>query len=75
MELAACGLQATLGDPLRLTPREEDVVSLVARGYTNKEVAAELYLTPKTVEFHLRKIYAKLGIRTRGELRRLRMGR
>ncbi|GAA3633023.1 LuxR C-terminal-related transcriptional regulator [Microlunatus ginsengisoli] len=74
-ELAACGLQVTLSDPLRLTPREEDVASLVARGYTNKEVAAELFLTPKTVEFHLGKIYAKLGIRTRGELRRLRTGR
>ena len=47
---------------------------LVARGYSNKEVAAELYLTPKTVEFHLRRIYAKLGVRTRGELRHLRPG-
>ena len=57
---------------MQLTPREEEVASLVARGYANKDVAAELFLTPKTVEYHLRKIYAKLGIRTRAELRRLR---
>lgn len=70
-ELAACGLQSRLSDPLSLTPREQDVVSLVARGCTNKEVAAELYLTAKTVEYHLRNIFTKLGISSRQELRRL----
>lgn len=69
-ELGACGLQTSLIDPLILTPREEDVASLVACGYTNKEVAAELYLTAKTVEYHLGKIFAKLGLTSRRELRR-----
>lgn len=73
-ELAACGLPASLADPLRLTPREEDVAALVERGYTNKEIAAELYLTPKTVEYHLGNIFAKLGISSRRELRRRRQG-
>ena len=71
-ELAACGVQAPGPDPLSLTPREEDVAALVARGCTNKEVAAELFLTVKTVEYHLRNVYAKLGVTSRQELRRLR---
>lgn len=71
-ELRASGLRASLANPLTLTPREEDVVSLVARGYTNKEVAAELYLTAKTVEYHLGNVFAKLGLSSRRELRRLR---
>ncbi len=73
-ELAACGLPSRLDDPLALTPREDDVVALVVRGYTNREVAAELFLTVRTVEYHLRNIYAKLGVRGRQELRRLRAG-
>ena len=55
-----------------LTPRERDVASLVKHGYTNKEVASELFLTAKTVEFHLRNIYAKLGVTGRQQLRRMR---
>ena len=61
-------------DPLVLTRREEDVRALVLRGYTNKEVASELFLTSRTVEYHLRNIYAKLGIAGRQELRRMRNG-
>ena len=45
---------------------------LVTRGYTNKEVGAELFVTAKAVEYHLSKIYAKLGVTNRRELRRLR---
>ncbi len=70
-ELAACGLPSRLDDPLALTAREEDVVALVRQGHTNKEVAAALFLTVKTVEYHLRNIYAKLGFASRSELRRL----
>ncbi|MEO7235931.1 MAG: LuxR C-terminal-related transcriptional regulator [Lapillicoccus sp.] len=70
-ELAACGLPSRLDDPLALTAREEDVVALVQQGHTNKEVAAALFLTVKTVEYHLRNIYAKLGFASRSELRRL----
>lgn len=71
-ELTACGLPSTVGGPLALTAREEDVASLVMRGLSNNEIAAELFLTRRTVEYHLRNIYAKLGISTRQELRRLR---
>lgn len=51
-----------------LTPTEERVAALVAEGRTNKEAAAALYLSPHTVEGHLSRIYAKLGIRSRTEL-------
>jgi DNA-binding NarL/FixJ family response regulator len=43
----------------------------VARGATNREVAGELFLSPKTVEFHLRLVYRKLGVRSRTELARV----
>lgn len=51
-----------------LTPQEEAVAALVAQGRSNKEVAAELFLSVKTVQYHLTRIYAKLGIRSRSEL-------
>lgn len=70
-ELKACGQQTDVADPLGLTAREEDVASLVARGYTNKEIGAELFLTVKSVEYHLSNIYAKLGVSGRRQLRRL----
>jgi DNA-binding CsgD family transcriptional regulator len=72
-ELNACGLRSTMTSPLALTGREEDVAALVTRGYTNKEVGAELFLTAKAVEYHLSKIYAKLGVTNRRELRRKRV--
>ena len=40
----------------------------VAEGRSNKEVAAALFVTPKTVEYHLTRIYRKLGVRTRSKL-------
>jgi DNA-binding CsgD family transcriptional regulator len=51
-----------------LTPTEQKVAALVAEGRSNKEVAAKLYVTVKTVEANLSRIYAKLGIRSRAEL-------
>ena len=51
-----------------LTPREEEVLKLLARGYTNVEVAAELVISGKTVETHRAHILAKLGLRKRAEL-------
>jgi DNA-binding CsgD family transcriptional regulator len=57
-----------------LTPQEEAVASLVAQGRSNKEVAAELFLSVKTVQYHLTRIYAKLGIRSRSELAARRAG-
>ena len=54
-----------------LTEREREVVAMVVRGLTNREVAAELYVTDKAVEYHLGNVYAKLGIRSRRRLREL----
>jgi DNA-binding CsgD family transcriptional regulator len=54
-----------------LTPRETQIALEVATGASNREVAAALFLTPKTIEFHLTRIYRKLGVHTRGELIRL----
>ncbi|MEB3369855.1 LuxR C-terminal-related transcriptional regulator [Saccharopolyspora mangrovi] len=69
-ELKAGGVHRVRPEPKpnALTPQEESVVRLVARGLSNKEVAAELYLSSKTVQYHLTRIYAKLGIRSRSEL-------
>jgi DNA-binding CsgD family transcriptional regulator len=55
----------------RLSPQELQVSLLVAEGATNREAAAALFVTAKTVEFHLRNVYRKLGIRSRTELARL----
>ncbi|MGH2956673.1 MAG: LuxR C-terminal-related transcriptional regulator, partial [Solirubrobacterales bacterium] len=51
-----------------LSPREREVAELVAEGHTNREVAATLYLSEKTVEGNLRRVFAKLGISRRGQL-------
>jgi ATP/maltotriose-dependent transcriptional regulator MalT len=53
-----------------LTEREEDVATLVAQGLSNPEVAAQLYVSRKAVEYHLRNIFDKLGISSRRELQR-----
>ena len=72
-ELDACGLapRRRKGDRGRghdLTARERLVARLVAEGRTNREVAAELVISAKTVEHHLGRVYAKLGLRSRTEL-------
>ena len=54
--------------PAGLTPTEQRVVALVVAGKANKEVAGELYLSVKTVEGNLSRIYRKLGVRSRTEL-------
>lgn len=48
-----------------LTAREVEILRLVLAGYTNKAIAAEICISEKTVEFHLDKIYTKIGVRTR----------
>jgi DNA-binding NarL/FixJ family response regulator len=48
-----------------LTPRELEILRLVLAGRTNKAIAAEVCISEKTVEFHLNKIYTKIGTRTR----------
>ncbi|MGW6505916.1 LuxR C-terminal-related transcriptional regulator, partial [Nonomuraea angiospora] len=73
-ELRAAGESA---EPARgpaldaLTPQELRIAGLVADGLSSKEIAAQLFLSPRTVEYHLYKIYPKLGIGTRTELARL----
>ena len=54
-----------------LTPSEQRVAELAATGMTNRDVAAALFISPKTVEANLARIYRKLGIKTRAELGRL----
>jgi two-component system response regulator NreC len=54
--------------PEKLTPREEDVLRLLAIGYTNAEIAEELVISAKTVETHRAHILDKLGLRKRAEL-------
>jgi DNA-binding CsgD family transcriptional regulator len=56
------------GSLMRLTPQELQVALIVADGATNKEAAAALFISPKTVEFHLGHVYSKLGVRSRTEL-------
>jgi DNA-binding CsgD family transcriptional regulator len=53
-----------------LTPAERRIAELLARGLTNREVAAELILAVHTVEATLTRIYGKLGVRSRSELAR-----
>jgi len=57
-----------------LTPQELQVATLVAGGATNREAAAALFLSAKTIEFHLSHVYEKLGIRSRTELARVLEG-
>jgi DNA-binding CsgD family transcriptional regulator len=51
-----------------LSAREHEIARLVAAGRTNREVAEQLVLSPRTIEAHLRSIYGKLGVRSRVEL-------
>jgi DNA-binding NarL/FixJ family response regulator len=71
-ELEACGLQPVKRSEPRdheaLTPQERLVARLVATGMTNRQVAAELVLSEKTVEYHLGRVFRKLGVRSRTAL-------
>ncbi|MEU7632489.1 LuxR C-terminal-related transcriptional regulator [Nocardia sp. NPDC049220] len=49
-------------DPAALTERERDIADRVVEGYSNREIAAELYISPKTVEKHLARVFTKLGV-------------
>ncbi|MEU8827500.1 LuxR C-terminal-related transcriptional regulator [Streptomyces sp. NPDC048636] len=69
-DLAALGTREGLGElEALLTPREREVAGLVGLGHTNREIAQELLLSVKTIEYHLRSIFSKLGVRNRRELR------
>jgi DNA-binding CsgD family transcriptional regulator len=73
-ELRASGETARKRNPstlTRLTPMELQVAQLVSRGMSNKEVAAQCWVSSRTVEFHLRNLFTKTGVTSRGELARL----
>jgi DNA-binding CsgD family transcriptional regulator len=73
-ELAATGETLRRREPFaqeELTPQELQVALIVARGATNKEAGAALFLSPKTIETHLGRVYRKLNVRSRTELARL----
>ncbi len=72
-ELAACGLPQQPSERrsvLEMTSRESEVAHLVAKRMTNNEIASELFITPNTVEYHLKNIYVKFGVKGRQQLRR-----
>jgi DNA-binding CsgD family transcriptional regulator len=71
LELRASGQAVRRRDPStlrQLTPQELQVARFVARGLPTREVAAQLFLSPRTVDFHLRNVFAKLGISSRTQL-------
>ena len=78
-ELLATGetvRKRTVETSTELTSQEAHIARLVADGLTNPEIGAALYISPRTVEWHLRKIFAKLGVNSRRQLRlSLRGGR
>jgi ATP/maltotriose-dependent transcriptional regulator MalT len=76
-ELRASGETARRRDPStldQLTPQELQIARLVAGGKSNPDVAAQLFLSPRTIDYHLRKIYAKLDITSRAALAGIDLG-
>ncbi len=73
-ELEATGETLRTGEPNtvdELTPQELQIAVLLASGRTTREAAAALFLSPKTIEYHLRHVYLKLGIHSREQLARV----
>ncbi|MFE2279818.1 helix-turn-helix transcriptional regulator [Streptomyces sp. NPDC059454] len=66
-----CGPRPGAGELSRLTPQQLRIARRVAEGATNREVALSLSVSTRTVDYHLRNIFATLGVRSRVELVRL----
>ena len=76
-ELRASGETARRRDPstlVQLTPTELRIAQLVSEGMSNKDVAELCWISPRTVAFHLRNVFTKTGVTSRGELARLSLG-
>jgi DNA-binding CsgD family transcriptional regulator len=72
-ELLASGERArkrTVDTLDQLTPQEAQIAHLAANGQTNREISAQLFISPSTVEYHLHKVFRKLAVRSRTELAR-----
>jgi DNA-binding CsgD family transcriptional regulator len=73
-ELRATGETARRRDPStlsQLTPQELRIIQLVGEGGTNREIGAQLFLSRRTIDYHLRNVFVKLGVSSRAELIRL----
>ena len=56
------------GAPVDLTPQERHVAELVRQGLSTRDAAARLFLSPRTIDFHLRNVFSKLGVASRAAL-------
>ena len=65
---AVTGTGYPIPEPTRLTRREREIVALVVQGMSNRRVAAELFVSERTVETHLRNVFKMLGLESRAQL-------